>query len=77
MRPLYGVGMASDTEDGGEVQPTETTTDDSSSPTTAEKEEQAASTGMEIVKAGNSNAQETGGLSLNYEVRIFEKFSFE
>nr|BBF89621.1 tetratricopeptide repeat domain 7 -like [Oryza glaberrima] len=59
--------MASDTEDGGEVQPTETTTDDSSSPTTAEKEEQAASTGMEIVKAGNSNAQETGGLSLNYE----------
>ncbi|EAY84980.1 hypothetical protein OsI_06345 [Oryza sativa Indica Group] len=59
--------MASDTEDGGEVQPTETTTDDSSSPTTVEKEEQAASTGMEIVKAGNSNAQETGGLSLNYE----------
>uniref|UniRef100_A0A0E0F8S7 Calmodulin-binding protein MPCBP n=1 Tax=Oryza meridionalis TaxID=40149 RepID=A0A0E0F8S7_9ORYZ len=59
--------MASDTEDGGEVQPTETTTDDSSLPTTAEKEEQAASTGMEIVKAGNGNAQETGGLSLNYE----------
>nr|AAP85535.1 calmodulin-binding protein [Oryza sativa Indica Group] len=59
--------MASDTEDGGEVQPTETTTDDSSSPTTVEKEEQAASTGMEIMKAGNSNAQETGGLSLNYE----------
>lgn len=77
MRPLYGVGMASDTEDGGEVQPTETTTDDSSSPTTTEKEEQAASTGMEIMKAGNGNTQETGGLSLNYEVRIFQKFSFE
>uniref|UniRef100_A0A0E0MIA0 Calmodulin-binding protein MPCBP n=1 Tax=Oryza punctata TaxID=4537 RepID=A0A0E0MIA0_ORYPU len=60
--------MASDTEDGGEVQPTETTTDDSSPSTMAEKEEQLVSSGMEIVKAGNGNAQETGSsLSLNYE----------